>query len=443
MDGNYHLTKCLDLIQEQLQGERSSSLTNKDFEILSEKNYDHTGILISYPTLRRLFGKVATSSQYKPQLETKNALALFVGFKDWDTFKRAHPLPQPAVPLETPGVAAETEGKASAHPKKAWPKALVLSTLIAVIIIIGVTAFFLLSYKPTIENISFTGKNTVGTVPLNTVFHYDIRKVQADSIILDFGTEGKKMVLPKNKQTVTMSYLIPGLYKAYVRADNKIIGQETIHAKSAGWMGIIYTDTDYFFLQDNTLVKEGVMRYLPAYKGGVPSNAYKPIKKADVVEFNNFEDFGVSGDNFIFETRLRVVLPDSGNYCYKAYIKVKGDNHPIRAAFVNKGCNTDALLQFGEIIQEGKFHDLALMGQSFTGWRTVRIEVKNKQGRLFLDNQLLYSISFQRSIGMIKGLSFRLREFGEVDYVRLYDGEKQLKYAEDFSANSPQEPLNQ
>lgn len=447
MDATYHLTKCLNLIQEQLQWGNASTWTNKDFEVLSEKIHDSTSILISYQTLRRLFGKVQTSIQYKPQLETKNALAIFLGFKDWDTFKRAHPLPQPTVLPETPKVidetedtstanTKETEGESAANTKKVSHKTILGSAIITAIAIVGVACFLFFTSAPPIGNIFFKGKNTSGKVPLNVIFHYDISKVKADSIILDFGTEGKKIMLPQKGHTVTMSYLIPGIYKVHMLANNEIIGEETIHAKSEGWSGIIYTENDYFFLQNNSFIKDSTMCYLPIDKGVAQSNLYKPITKADVVEFNNFEDFGVDGDNFIYETRLKIVLPDSGNYCYKAYVKVRGSIYPIRVAFVNKGCNTDALLQIGEVILEGKFHDLSFMGQSFTQWRTVRLEVKNKHVKLFLDNQLLCSIPYKKSIGTIKGLSFRLREFGAVDYVKLYNGQNKLIYKEEFSSPS-------
>lgn len=433
MDATYHLIKCLDLIQEQLQWGKASGWTNKDFEVLSEKIHDSTGILISYQTLRRLFGKVQTSLLYKPQLETKNALAIFLGFKDWDTFKRAHPVPEQTLPLNTPVAIGETVNKPTSSIKKVSRKIFFVSTLLPTIAIILAGYFLFFASVPSIGKIYFKGNKISGIVPLNVVFQYDISKVKADSIILDFGTEGKKVMLPQKGHTVTMSYLIPGVYKVHLLANNKIIGEETIHAKSDGWSGIIYTENDYFFLQNNSFIKDGTMCYLPIDKGVAQSNLYKPITKADVVEFNNFEDFGVDGDNFIYETKLKIVLPDSGNYCYKAYVKVRGSIYPIRVAFVSKGCNTDALLQIGEVILEGKFHDLSFMGQSFIQWRTVRLEVKNKHGKLFLDNQLLCSIPYKKNIGTIKGLSFRLREFGAVDYVKLYNAQNKLIYQEEFN----------
>ncbi len=446
MDNTYHLSKCLELIQEKLQWGKASSWTNKDFETLSDKIYDNTGILISYQTLRRLFGKVQTSIQYKPQLGTMNALAIYLGFKDWDTFKNTYPVPVPIVHTELPAApplepspvqpseplwVPHRDISGNKHLKLRY-KAVIFG--IAAILIICISSYFLFSSHnaPSDAVINFHGDNIVGEVPLNVVFRYDISKVKADSVILDFGNEGKKMVLPKNQKIVTMSYLIPGLYKANVLADNRIIGQETIHAKSANWSGLVHTATDYLFLQDHAFIKDGTMRYLPADKGVVQTSTYKPLKNNQVVEFNNFNDFDVDGDNFTFETRLKVVLPDSGKYCYKALIKVKGDRYPVRAAFVSKGCNSDALVQFGDVVLEGKFHDLSFMGQSLTQWRTVRLEVKNKHGKLYLDDKVIYSITFQQSIGLIKGLSFRFREFGEVDYVKLYNKENQLTYEENF-----------
>lgn len=434
MDDSYHLAKCLNMIQEQLPWGKANGWTNKDFEILSEKIYEKAGMLISYQTLRRLFGKVSTSSQYKPQLETKNALAIFIGYKDWDTFKQAH-IPPPTMPPAAPVAEREIQIPSAAGKEKKVATRKVLLAAFAVISIISITGYYLLQDKPT-GPISFKVEHVSGKVPLNVIFHYDVSKVNTDSIFLNFGNGLEKMLLPKDKKTVTMSYLVPGLYRSVLKADNKILGAETIHAQSAGWSGIVYANNDYFFLQDKSMIKNGVMAYLPEDTRAPRSALYQPIKKNALVEFNNFKDFGIDGKNFVFETRLRVVVPDSGQYCYKALIKVKGEHYPVRAAFVSTGCNSDALLQFGEVLLEGKYNDLTFMGQSFTQWHTVRLEVKNKQGKLFLDDKLLNSTLFKQNIGNIKGLSFRLREFGAVDYVKLYDGNNNLVYQEEFTVDS-------
>lgn len=430
MDDSYHLAKCLDIIQEQLPWGKANSWTNKDFEILSEKIYEKAGMLISYQTLRRLFGKVTTSSNYKPQLETKNALAIFIGYKDWDTFKQAHLLP----PAPTAPVAVAENQIPAARKEKTITRNMLLGAF-AVIVLISMTAYYLFQDKPS-GPVSFRVQHVSGKVPLNVIFHYDVSKVDSDSIFLNFGNGIEKMLLPKNQKTVTMSYLVPGLYRAVLKADDKVLGAEIIHAQSAGWSGIVYTNNDYFFLQDKSMIKNGVMAYLPEAKGLLRSDLYQPLKKNALVEFNNFKDFGIDGKSFVFETRLQVVVPDSGQYCYKVLIKVKGEHYPVRAAFVSTGCNSDALLQFGEVVMEGKYNDLTFMGQPFTQWHTVRLEVKNNQGKLFLDNVLLNSTAFKENIGNIKGLSFRLREYGAVDYVKLYDGNNNLVYQDEFMADS-------
>jgi hypothetical protein len=74
MGATYHLAKCLDLIQEQLQWGKANSWTNKDFEVLSEKIHDSTSIFISYQTLRRLFGKVQTSIDLSQNVSSSYAL---------------------------------------------------------------------------------------------------------------------------------------------------------------------------------------------------------------------------------------------------------------------------------------------------------------------------------------------------------------------------------
>ncbi len=85
---SFYLNKCLQHLQEKLRWGISKSWTNKEFEKLSEQIFDASRIYISVVTLKRLFGRAKTyKKEYNPQLETKNALALFLGYTNWDDFK--------------------------------------------------------------------------------------------------------------------------------------------------------------------------------------------------------------------------------------------------------------------------------------------------------------------------------------------------------------------
>jgi len=87
MSDQYYLKFCLDIIAEKAQNGPSSSWTDGDFIDLSEAIELETGVLISRNTLKRLYSKMKTTEDYKPQKDTKNALAQYAGYKNWFEFK--------------------------------------------------------------------------------------------------------------------------------------------------------------------------------------------------------------------------------------------------------------------------------------------------------------------------------------------------------------------
>lgn len=74
---------CLRLIEQKVNFGSSNLWSNKDYENLSELIQEETKILISVSTLRRLW-----NNEYfrTPQKATLNALAKFIGEKDWMSF---------------------------------------------------------------------------------------------------------------------------------------------------------------------------------------------------------------------------------------------------------------------------------------------------------------------------------------------------------------------
>lgn len=63
--------------------------TPKDFEHLSEALFERTHVLISVATLKRFWGYV--KSDHAPSANTLDALAMFVGYPDFDAFYRQLP----------------------------------------------------------------------------------------------------------------------------------------------------------------------------------------------------------------------------------------------------------------------------------------------------------------------------------------------------------------
>ncbi len=119
---SFYLNKCLQHLQEKLLWGVSKSWTNKEFEKLSEQIFDASRIHISVVTLKRLFGRAKTyKKEYNPQLETKNALAIFLGYKSWQEYKEKNPLTPPALAGRPVTGAPVPDHPPVSLPADAWP----------------------------------------------------------------------------------------------------------------------------------------------------------------------------------------------------------------------------------------------------------------------------------------------------------------------------------
>ncbi|MGM8361995.1 hypothetical protein ACSV4D_08780 [Flavobacterium sp. ARAG 55.4] len=82
--------ECLDKvrleIEKKLNWEPSSLWKEFDYIMLAQIISEASSITISPHTLKRLFGKIKYNDQYNPQLATKDALSLFLGYSNWTDF---------------------------------------------------------------------------------------------------------------------------------------------------------------------------------------------------------------------------------------------------------------------------------------------------------------------------------------------------------------------
>ena len=93
------LDHCCQRVADTYGKPDSSEWTNSDFIRLCSILYKKTHVQISPNTLKRIFGKIKTDARYYPQKATRDALAQYVGFADWDKFtlaqvQQAAPSPQ-------------------------------------------------------------------------------------------------------------------------------------------------------------------------------------------------------------------------------------------------------------------------------------------------------------------------------------------------------------
>ncbi|MFB0497454.1 hypothetical protein ABID99_003691 [Mucilaginibacter sp. OAE612] len=78
-----YLLKCTQLIEDKMQSGPSSDWIDYNYTMLHDQIFEATKISISVRTLKRIF---KVNDNYEPQIATKNAMAQYLGYKDWAFF---------------------------------------------------------------------------------------------------------------------------------------------------------------------------------------------------------------------------------------------------------------------------------------------------------------------------------------------------------------------
>jgi hypothetical protein len=98
------LTVCCARIEKTLGWGDGSQWSNEDFERLSEKIAEKTGVRLSLSTLKRIWGRVRYDNF--PNGATLNALAAYLGYQGWRDFcnqQQDQLLPPPTKKIKNPG----------------------------------------------------------------------------------------------------------------------------------------------------------------------------------------------------------------------------------------------------------------------------------------------------------------------------------------------------
>ena len=90
MDNRSYILRCIALIEQKVDWGKTQDWVDYDFKNLSDQIFESTKVSISIRTLKRIIRQVPDAEgYYEPQMATKNALALYLGFRTWADFKRS------------------------------------------------------------------------------------------------------------------------------------------------------------------------------------------------------------------------------------------------------------------------------------------------------------------------------------------------------------------
>jgi len=421
---------CINEINRKLNWKEYKFWTNSDYVNLSLKISEETGIAISPHTLKRLFGKMAYKFDYKPQTASKNALAKFAGYRDWDDFLSRHK-------------DAGTENNESIKHAKKGNRTVIY---IAAIVILITTGFILYkvanitskSFFPRKADFIFAVQDTAGTVPHSVKVIYDISHIESDQITVDFnfnhpvlGPQVKK--LDRSNNQLNFTYQIPGIYRINLLFRGKVLASKKVIALTKDWISYFLPESNLNHLwMDNIIGSEtGGKESINLSRQFLKSQGFDTNKIFDILH-RIMKDFGIDGDNFRFRIRYRNSPETGGITCYDTGVRLHCLNYVNELVLTESNCQQFSRLTFGEISLNGEGSDLSALTFNPDQINELEIENRNKKVQIKLNGKIVYNLIYKNSNGNIMGIDCVFKGCGIVDYISLESTDGTNRFYQNF-----------
>lgn len=393
------ISSLLLAIEKKLNLGSGKDWPNQYFQKLSEQIFSETDVLISPSTLKRLFGKVQTTEDYQPQQDTKDALARFAGYKNWNDFNQK---------------AKENTTKR----KLLW----YLSALGLVMAIVAMTIFYFRKNDET--EFSYSFNHLVSDFPSTTILKYHIK--HRGQVILD---NKNTFDLLQSDSVFSMYFKLPA-YLRYQIVENKIPLLDTnLLIKSKGTWG------HYFY---PNLAEYNPLNILPAfirtsdiYFTDKPNMTTSFVHKMGLdtnklywTEHRLVTDSIADGDNFELAIRWRNRSSISTVQCNHAVLCLAGAKGNIKLHFVKPGCAQFISLELSENTWKGNKKNLSAFEHYFKDFETVYLKNQNKTLEVKLGGKVVLTNIYKQKIGVIKGIYILFSGTGEVENLEINHNDK-------------------
>ncbi len=409
--------RCLRQIEDNLGWGASSEWHNDMFVELSEQIQKRTQVLLSPTTLKRVWGRV--NYQSAPSITTLNTLAQFAGFQNWRDYKNTVAVKKP-----------------SWLSQKVNPNLGIIMLGASVMTLVFISLYSLKGSKNStdaidISKIGFTSRPISKGLPNSVVFDLDIDGIQSDSIhIQQYWDPTKTIGLKSGQKQATGQYYFPGYFRAKLLVDGTVLKQHDLFIKTEGWLGTLdYEPIPKYVPEDR--IRKGALSFSRPILEEIASSE-QPFSTT----FHKIDDFTpVSGDNFVLTTSIRNTYREKWAVCQNAAIIILGTKSAMIVAFSIPGCVSEIGVMMSDVYISGKEHDLSGLGVDLSVTQDFKIEVRNKQLRVFLENDQLFTGGYNESIGTIVGIRYRFLGAGEVSYTKLTDlSGHSVAFEDDFSS---------
>lgn len=404
-----------------MQSGPSADWIDYHYTMLHEQIFEATKTSISVRTLKRIF---KVNDTYEPQIATKNAMAQYLGYKDWTNFLKENS-DNEIKPAESPAPAPPIKPEVIAGNKR--PKIVFWATGAFLLITVIVAAMFFFNQP----EVTFNVKNTSGHAPLTAAISYNLSRLNYKNAFIDFGSGGEYKLLLGPKGEMTYLYKTPNFYKMRLIADGRVLSKTTVDVQTKGWVCYVgNNDQNARVVTDSSKFGDKSSLYFaPSIINGLNINT----KEEYWVDYRNIKNFHVDGDQMTVEFRLRNSQDMGGFDCFDTSLEFTGESGRGRFKFVKPGCTQFADTEFGDTQLTGNFHNLSSLGVDLSKWTVVRIETRNKTSMVYINNVFKYKTVYNVPIGNIRGLFCRFKGSGQLDFIRVYDHQHRLIYGDEFN----------
>lgn len=407
MNNQEVLQECCRQIEARMGWGRSAEWQRGDFETLSSRIQEETGVLLSVSTLKRVWGKVKYDSL--PSLTTLNTLARFAGHGGWRELKQQFSdgeAEENALPVR------ETEPRRSNR--------LLWAGLGCLFVLLGIwMGIRWLKGQPVRARgiYTFSMEPLADGIPNSVVFHYDARAAGDDSVFFQQSWDPRRRVaVPATGNVYTSIYYYPGHFKAKLIVGKDIVKEQELLIRSGGWLTAVEQEhpVPVYYSKAET-VHDGAWRLTARQleARNIPLQPKPPVTKLFYIE----DMKGLSADDFTFEATLRNEYVQGSAICGGIRIVLHGTESAHIVPLAKPGCVGEMFLMVGDTSFMATNADLSRLGCDVSQWVKLRYEVKNRQAKVFVNGKEAFRHTYVKTAGDLVGLSIRFDGTGAVDSV--------------------------
>jgi hypothetical protein len=427
MNDGFYIDIIIHKIEKKLSWRKVSLWTDGEYKKLSLLIYKDTTISISPQTLKRLFGKVKYKDDYTPQPATRDALARFLKYDDWEAFVQAK---------------AGSKFKFTSFLKtgnKAKSRKLLLILGFSTLVAAGALIFIHSGNKS--RAVTFYAENLSGVTPHTVSFHYDISDLKSREVYIDFDQKEAEdnspgELLDKNRSLINHCFESPGFFNVAISSRGTVLASVKIHVLSDGWVSYCFND-DNFMLRKFVFGLEKKVR--DTLDDGLLYISPKEINNHGFngntvfyLEHMLYKNFYGSADSCTLEVRYKNSPDMGGISCYDAEFRIIGENGLASVMLVQKGCYRWSEITVGEKHLNGKYSDLSSFSTDLSSWNVLRMNLRNGRAEITNGSDTIFTCAYIRQLGRVKGIRLITKGSGAFDYVKLTNAREQAICDENF-----------